>query len=249
MTNREMLHIVRSQLAIELNCTPDDLNGEKDAFVFTTAKDIQGRRPFPRNKHHFEMLTMGKAIVVTASDEILEIVKPQLFEKIREEAFSMPFVHGHAISYLPDLELSRQITLYEEYAYLLLERDEIRSLYQYNGFDNAIHYDMNNTRPDVLAIAAKHNGQIIGVAGASDDCEKMWQIGIDVLPQYRNRGLASYLVKRLTSEILKRGIVPYYCTSPSNLSSQRVAYRAGFFPAWLCSYKGNFDGYEVLPVN
>jgi len=246
---QEMLSVVQTQLAIELNCAVQDLTGAKDTMVFTCAKENPGRRPFPRNEQHFEMLTMGNAIVVTASPEILDIVKPQLAGKSRDEAFSMPFVYGHALSYLPDLSLPCALPPCDGFAYTLLEQAEIPRLYQQNGFERALQYDANHARPDVLAITAEQNGTLAAAAGASRDCDSMWQIGIDVLPQYRGHGLASFLVRRLTDEILRRGIVPYYCTSPSNISSQRAAHRAGYFPAWLCSYQGRFAGYELLPVN
>jgi ribosomal protein S18 acetylase RimI-like enzyme len=90
-----MLCIVQSQLATDLNCTPGDLSGEKDSFIFTEARDNPGRRPFPRSEQHFEMLSMGKSIVVSASLDILDTVKPLLYGKDRDEAFSMPFVYGH----------------------------------------------------------------------------------------------------------------------------------------------------------
>lgn len=31
-------------------------------------------------------------------------------------------------------------------------------------------------------------------------------------------------------------------TASSNIASQSVAYRSGFMPAWMCSYKNTFDG-------
>lgn len=37
----------------------------------------------------------------------------------------------------------------------------------------------------------------------------------------------------LKADILKKGIVPYYGTSFSNLASQHVAARAGFEVAWV----------------
>jgi predicted GNAT family acetyltransferase len=80
------------------------------------------------------------------------------------------------------------------------------------------------------------------MAGASADCENMWQIGIDVLPPFRGKGLASCLVSRLAALILKRGIVPFYCTGSFNIPSQLVAYRSGFFPAWMCTYRHALDG-------
>jgi predicted GNAT family acetyltransferase len=78
------------------------------------------------------------------------------------------------------------------------------------------------------------------MAGASADCAELWQIGIDVLPEYRGKGIAAALVSKLAIEILKRGKVPYYGTSPCNIASQSVAHRAGFKPAWACAFGGKF---------
>jgi GNAT superfamily N-acetyltransferase len=242
ITKSEMLRIVQSQLAIDLNCTPDDLNGEKDSIIFTAARENVSRRPFPRNKRHFDMLSMGKAIVVSATPEILGIVKPLLGGKTRDEAFSMPFVNGHILYYLPDLAQINLLASPSGFTYELVEQGDIPALYQNEGFRNALQYDSNHPRPDVLATLARKDGRIVGMAGASKDCAKMWQIGIDALPEYRNYGLAAYLVNWLALEILDRGYVPYYGTASSNIASQRVAHRAGFRPAWVCAYKGRFDG-------
>jgi len=243
-----MLRIVQSQLATDLNCSPADLNGEKDSFVFTEARDNPGRRPFPRDERHFEMLSMGLSIVVSASPGILDVVKPLLDGKSRDEAFSMPFVYGQGLHYLPDLVLLKPIAPPDGFTYEFIERNDIPVLYRFDGFRNAIQYDANHPRPDVLAALAKMDGHIVGMAGASADCAEMWQIGMDVLPEYRNRGLAAYLVNRLTVDILIRGYVPYYGTASSNIASQRVAHRAGYRPVWVCAYKGNFDGLELSPT-
>ena len=61
----------------------------------------------------------------------------------------------------------------------------------------------------------------------------MWQIGVDVLPAYRRRGIASALTSRLALEILARGKVPFYCAAWSNIRSVRTALRCGYRPAWL----------------
>jgi len=61
----------------------------------------------------------------------------------------------------------------------------------------------------------------------------MWQIGVDVLPDYRRKGVASALTSRLALEILKRGKVPFYCCAWSNLSSAKNAVNSGFRPAWV----------------
>ena len=61
----------------------------------------------------------------------------------------------------------------------------------------------------------------------------MWQIGVDVLPEYRRRGIVSALTGRLAREILKRGKVPFYCSAWSNIRSAMNAIRSGFIPAWV----------------
>ena len=249
MTKHEMMSIVQSQLAIDLNCTTDDLNGEKDSLIFSEIRNNPGRRPLPRGEQHFEMLSMGKAIVISATPVILNLVKPLLIGKERDEAFEMPFVYGHSLFYLPDLDLINPLAAPTGFSYDMVEADDIPALYQFEGFHHAIQYDSNHPRPDVLVTLAKKDGKIAGIAGASFDCAKMWQIGMDVLPEYRNKGIAVYLVNWLTLEIMKRGMVPYYGTASSNIASQRVAHRAGYYPAWMCAYKGKFDGFELLPTS
>lgn len=249
MATYKMLRLVQSQLTTDMNCTINDLNGEKDSLIFTEVKDNPGRRPFPRSEQHFEMLSMGKSIIVSASPKILEIVKPLLDGKGRDEAFSMPFVYGHSLYYLPDLPQIEPLTSPDGFTYEIIEQNDIPLLYRHEGFRNAIQYDVNHPRPDILVMLAKKDSRIVAMAGASSDCAMMWQVGMDVLPEYRNHGLAAYLVNRLTLEILDRGYVPYYGTSSSNIASQRVAHRAGYFPAWVSAYKGKFDGLECSPTS
>ena len=65
------------------------------------------------------------------------------------------------------------------------------------------------------------------------DFDSMWQIGIDVLPEYRQKGIASALTSRLVVETLARGKVPFYCCAWSNIKSARNAIKSGFRPAWV----------------
>ena len=85
----------------------------------------------------------------------------------------------------------------------------------------------------MLAVGAFDGGQLAGLAGASADCETMWQIGVDVLPEYRRRGIASAITSRLALEILHLGKVPFYCAAWSNVRSARNAIKCGFRPAWV----------------
>lgn len=86
---------------------------------------------------------------------------------------------------------------------------------------------------DVLAFGAYDGDKLVGLAGCSADCDTMWQIGINVLPEYRRRGIASALTSRLAIETVARGKVPFYCCAWSNIASARNAARSGFRPAWV----------------
>lgn len=61
----------------------------------------------------------------------------------------------------------------------------------------------------------------------------MWQIGVDVLPDYRRQGIAASLTSNLSMEILERGKVPFYCCAWSNVRSARNAIKSGFVPSWV----------------
>lgn len=61
----------------------------------------------------------------------------------------------------------------------------------------------------------------------------MWQIGVDVLHDYRRQGIAASLTSNLAMEILERGKVPFYCCAWSNVRSARNAIKSGFVPSWV----------------
>jgi RimJ/RimL family protein N-acetyltransferase len=237
-----MFIIVQNQLAIDLNCTPNDLSGEKDSFVFVEAKDNPGRRPFRRGKQFFEILTMGKSIVVSATPARLKYAQEQLAGKERDDAFAMQFIRGHVMHYLPDIDNMKYISAPSNFTYEMIQKDKIQMLRETQGFKNAIQYDMNHPIQNSMAIIARHEDTIAGIVGAYWWSPKMWSIGIDVVPSYRNTGLAAYLVNALTIVILKQDIVPVYATTSSNIASQKVGYRAGYMPAWMSDHQLRFEG-------
>ena len=244
MNDQDVIRAVREQLAIDLNCSPSDFSGE--GFVFCEAIDHPDRRPLPRAATHFQMLTMGGATIVSATKDILPAMQEMLHDKSRDEAFAMPFVitTSHYFYYLPGR--ARVLAVPEQVELTLIEKPFITELYSVPGnFKNALQYDPNHARPDVLAFTATIDGVVAGMAGASEDCSMLWQIGIDVLPDYRQMGLASLLTNRLANEILKHQKVPYYGTSSSNIASLRTALSAGFTPAWVSVWKAQFDGIET----
>ena len=116
----------------------------------------------------------------------------------------------------------------------LLEAEELEERKSRGGFGGTFRHAVCGSllMPDALAAAAILDGRIVGVAGATQDCGLMWQIGVDMESAQRGRGISSVLVRFLKNEILERGKIPFYATSQSHVISMDTAVSAGFLPAW-----------------
>lgn len=231
MTKNEMMQIVYQQLAVDYNCNPEDFLS--DEIVFTVAKQNKGRRAVPFIEPRLEIVTFGRGLVVNCSSNIMDYVKKQFQNKSKIQIINSSLIKSFNPYYLPDLDNFKNLTnINDEYEYRIIEKNEIRDFYHIEGMHNALQYDSNSERPEILGITVYKDNILAGIACASKDCSTMWQIGVDVLPEYRGQGLAVHLVNVLSSECLKRNIIPYYTTDIGNINSQKVAIKSGFYPAW-----------------
>lgn len=236
INKKDMMDCVQNQLAIDYNCSPGDFL--KDGFIFTKAKKKEGRRALPWVIPRLEMVTMGHGVVINASEDVLPHIRKHLEGKTRFEAFCMPYVYGINPYFLPDVGNITSLVKPEGFELEIVEKENIQKIYEIIG----IPYEKKSERPLMLVALAKYQDKFVGMATSSADCKTMWQIGVDVLELYRGKGLATALVNMLTIEILKRGYIPYYSTDCSNVISQHVAVRAGYFPAWSHCYRTRLDG-------
>jgi hypothetical protein len=83
-----MKNIARKQLAIDMNCREEDFIN--DGLVFCNSKMNSGCRNINRQKPYLEVSTMGKGIVVSGEENILNKIKLLLIGKSREEIFEAP---------------------------------------------------------------------------------------------------------------------------------------------------------------
>ena len=130
--------------------------------------------------------------------------------------------------FLPDVDAVKALPC--DYELRVLHQEDFTSLYL-PQWSNALCEDRKHL--DVLGVGAYDDGKLIGLAGCSADCEMMYQIGVDVLPEYRRKVVASALTSRLALEILALDKVPFYCAAWCNIKSVRNAIRSGFRPAWV----------------
>ncbi|CUH95642.1 hypothetical protein P22_1716 [Propionispora sp. 2/2-37] len=232
MDKHTVLNIVKEQLSKKLNCSIDAFDKDGTLFIANDQKEY----PF------LEIITMGKSVIISASSNILPKVKPLLVEKSRDEIFEFPFIYGQSIYFIPDSGLTKELPLIVGYEYELLKGEEIKKLKGITGFQNSLAFDEKGHTSTVIVLYAMRDNEIIGLAGASAEYEQMWEMGVDVKPQYRKCGLATRLIYNLAVHILKKEIVPFYCASTTNIGSQMVAYRSGFIPCWISTYRNILDG-------
>ena len=242
MNKEDIYKAVREQLSYEFNCSPGDFSGEENKITYPVLHER--RRMFSDKEFFLQMATFGNSAVISANEKIhpwlKEWIKDKrgfwLFEQhnffelereLRKYGYKMALTHH---MFLPKPEI---MDIKTDLKIKWLEQEDIAPYYGKEEYSNALCDCYKPERPDVLAVIALDGEKIMGMAGCSADTPKMWQIGIDVLPEYRCRGIGRTLVTLLKDEILQRGAIPYYGTSLSNIGSWKIALSSGFEPAWV----------------
>jgi len=240
MTNERIWQIALQQSACDCNCEPEDfLRQESVVTISRSHPDARKYLPLPFD---CDLVSYGSNIVAQTSEELAEIVRAYISKYPVEHCFETPNMHAlerelapydlkvcfMAEYFLPDVELVKPLSC--EYELRLLTQQDFTGLYL-PEWSNALCEARKEL--DVLGVGAYDHGRLIGLAGCSADCKEMYQIGIDVLPDYRRRGVAAALTSRLALEVLARDKVPFYCAVWSNIKSVRNALKCGFRPAWV----------------
>lgn len=240
---RKYLKKLKEQLSIEYSCSPDDF--EKPCSLVTEASNKNGRRKYSAGAPFLQMVTLGSNTVISADismhDWLKEYVKgseghslfehEHLREINRELTKYGKRLRGTHHMFLPDGEYTEpeELGLYIRW----YEQDELCQFYGSTEWKNALCSRFIPERPDMLAVTALNGDEILAMAGCSADTEDMWQLGVDVIESCRGKGLGAWLVTLLKNEVIKRGKIPFYGTSLSNLHSWNTALKSGFFPAWV----------------
>ena len=240
MTNREILDIALRQSAEDISCKAEDFLKTENVIVLSEKSDHARRYltlPFS-----CQLVSYGNNVVASVEPELREIVSDYinryefyhcfetpnmlaLQEKLTPLGLDICFMAEY---FLPDIDILRERSC--PYTLRVMTPDDFASLYL-PEWSNALCEKRKHL--DMLAVGAYDGETLVGLAGCSADCDTMWQIGVDVLPAYRKKGVASALTSRLALETVACGKVPFYCCAWSNVASARNAIRSGFRPAWV----------------
>ena len=240
MTNKDIWRIALQQSAYDSGCEPEDFLAEQN--VVTISQKHPLARKYLKLPLSCDLVSYGTNIVAQASEEIAPLLQEYIDRYPVEHCFETPNLHvldemlrpyGQKICFmaeyfLPDVDAVKELPC--DYELRVLHQEDFTSLYL-PQWSNALCEDRKHL--DVLGVGAYDNGKLIGLAGCSADCEMMYQIGVDVLSEYRRGGIASALTSRLALETLALDKVPFYCAAWCNIKSVRNAIRSGFRPAWV----------------
>lgn len=240
MTNEKIRRIAMEQSARDSGCDAGDF--AKGAPVVVFSKEHPEARRYLSLPFYCDLTSYGSNIVASIHPELAGFMNTFLSRHKPQDCFETPVLyllnqelekHNMQVCFmaeyfLPDVNMLKDIPC--SYSTKLLTQPDFAALYT-PEWSNALCEKRREL--DVLGVGAYDGGRLIGLAACSADCDSMWQIGIDVLPEYRRQGIASALTSCLAQEILARGKVPFYCAAWSNLRSVGNAIKSGFRPAWV----------------
>jgi len=232
---RELLDI---QFADDYACSPEEVRSRDN--IFTVYQDTPTRRKYAGDGYfqlaclHGKLLATGEERLISWCRKHLQTAGAPWFmeyanlrrldDRLAEDGYTIGLAHPYftAEQVTEPLPAAGELQWYDEAEIGQFRGDE--------RFTEA--FTFVESAPDVLGIALKQNGRILGMAGASRDSRRMYQIGINIIPEARGRHLGTLLVTRLKNRLLQEGILPYYGTAMSHTASQRIACESGFKPAW-----------------
>lgn len=244
MDKATLWSITKEQLALDLGCAPGLLDTPDN--VVQQWQDLPGRRKYSEVRPFLEILIINGKLVAAANEAILPWCREQLLRREAQWLFRPELLrvlertlaeHGYEIGslhhyYLPKTPFPMVTPRF------LVRWHEGEALERFRGderWKEALAFNPHS--PDMLAVTAMDREyRPIGMAACSRDGERLWQIGINVVPECRGLGMASNLTALLAQELLRRGIAPFYGTAESHILSQNTAISAGFRPAFAYLY-------------
>ena len=233
------IHILENQLATDYDCTPEEVHSSQN--IFRPLKTDTDARPIGAADSLLKIAVYREKLLVMADPVIMDwcqktfagrsgtwLSEPagliRIHQKLQEHGQRLADTHHH---YIPSPDHSLIPSGFDVKWY---ENDQLEIFRGDERFGEALLFDAKC--PDMLAVCAVEGDTILGMASVTRDCPQLWQIGVDVTNEGRGKGIGTYVTILLKEEVLKRGIVPTYATAESHIKSQKVAFQAGFEPAF-----------------
>lgn len=233
------------QLAIDLACTVEEIKNNKNVFKVAKRNDNM-RRSENLECTQMHLICINNKMVARCPDErVINWLEKEYsnfnsnwlgsyhitrkFDEglkqfgIRVALFDSFFIPNDNTKELDCNNLNNYILKWYNSNELKCFKDDKRFVEALLFYENA---------PDMIALTASKNEDIVAMAAANADRYNMWQMGINVVPEYNGQGIATALVAILKNRIIELDVLPYYSTAISHVVSQKVSIQAGFIPAF-----------------
>ena len=242
MTQREILAAAMRQSAVDFSCAEEDFRRETNVVVESVPSE--GASRYLALPHICSLCSYGSNVVVSCRRDLVPEAEAYVNDaELLHRCFDLPYLYelnrilrkaGARVGwmhtfFLPDPERVFGTAPACPFETRELHPEDFTDLYL-PEWSNALCSSRKEL--DMLGIGAYDGGKLIGLAGCSADCAEMWQIGIDVLPEYRQKGIASTLTNQLARAIFEHGKIPFYAAAWSNVRSVKNGLKSGFRPAW-----------------
>ena len=243
MTQQEILTEAMRQSAVDWSCSELDFCRETNVIVESVPSEKASR--YITVPHVCGLISFGSNIVAACRADLIPEVTafvngtekiyrcfdtPAIYDLnriLQKAGAELDVMHEY---FLPDPARIFGADLSCPYETRELHPEDFPELYV-PEWSNALSRDRKEL--DMLGVGAYDKGKLVGLAGCSADGMELWQIGIDVLPEYRRKGIASALTNRLARAVFERGKIPFYGAAWSNIRSVKNGLRSGFRPGWV----------------
>ncbi|MGN0778094.1 MAG: hypothetical protein ACI4MJ_03015 [Aristaeellaceae bacterium] len=235
--------MLEEQLAVDYGCTLSEVQGRE--AVFRLMNDAPDKRVIGSDGAMLQAAVYRGKLLVQAKEPMLSwcrahwsnhdaawLAEPQyllmLDRELRQHGQYLADAHHHYIPAEPccPVEPRFPVRWYGPEKLTVFQGDA--------RFSEALLFD--SRRPDMLAVCAMEQETILGMAAATRNSARLWEIGVNVTPEGRGRNVGAYVTAVLKVRVLSMGITPTYATVASHIASQRAACRAGFIPAFYELY-------------
>lgn len=243
MNDAKLRNMLQVQFTRDYNCFLEDF--ENTNTLITSKTRHPERRLYEDEDSIADLLIHEGKLIVSVAEEFFDDAE-EYFDNAEgewfldtDEVIAFDRVlgrHGYEAGsirtgFIPRSESAVKQAAERPFNLKILQGRELNPFRDDDRFGEALLF--SKTTPDMLAVAAySDSGGLLGLAGASRNCASMWEMGVNVLPEARNDGVASALIAALAVEVLKGGRLPYFNTCTSHLAARRAALDAGLYPAF-----------------
>jgi GNAT superfamily N-acetyltransferase len=203
----------------------------------------------------YGMMCFKNAVLVKAKKEIFAWSKRFVSQHVGFRCFDFQQVaalcqellrHGYSMQggqgLLPDMTRKRRPVPETGFATRIFQPSETMQIY--NHLDKDGWHMCRPSQATALTIAAFDGDSIVGMSSAGSWTPLLWPLDVEVLPTYRNHGIAAALTIEMTNILLDKGVIPFATGAWSNNASRTTLYKCGYYPAW--SAMGSCDSAWAL---